>query len=369
MRRVVIAPDSFKGTLSSAEVCRTVSKAIKENYPDTEILSLPVADGGEGTAEAFYTVLGGSRHYLEVRSPLGRSIRAYFIMLPDKTAVIESALASGLTLEKKNDALLASSYGTGQLIKAALDTGAERLLIGIGGSAMTDAGTGCLAALGAVFTDENGMALTPCGESLEKIKGIDLSGLDERIKKAEITVLCDVKNPLYGKNGAAYVYAFQKGASEKEVGQLDRGLRSFSLLCAEMLGVDFSSYEGAGAAGGLGFALVAFLSARLKAGAETVLDLYGFDSLTENAAAVITGEGRIDRQSLMGKLVSVVASRSKGKKLIVLAGTSEVTEAQSRVLGIDKIIETNPERLPFEEVKENAEVMLYKAAEKISLDF
>lgn len=367
MKKVVIAPDSFKGTLSSLEVCSIASSAILKNYPDTKIKCIPVADGGEGTAEAFLYALGGEKVYCRVKSPLGRDIEAYYVMLEDKTAVIESALASGLTVEDKNDPLLASSYGTGQLLKLALDGGAERIFIGIGGSAMTDGGTGCLGALGAKFYDDKGRELYPCGKNLEAINKTDLDNFDKRILKKQIIVLCDVKNPLYGKNGAAYIFAPQKGADENEVKLLDRGLENFANICKELSGKDYSSYEGAGAAGGLGFALLAFMGAELKSGIDLVLDFCGFEKEAENADLIITGEGRLDGQSLMGKVPYGVALRAKGRKILALVGVCEASLKQCADMGIDEVIETNPLHLPFEEIKHCAKDMLCAAAEKIKL--
>ena len=367
MEKVVIAPDSFKGSLSSYEVCSIISTVIKKNYPDAVIKEIPVADGGECTADAFLYASGGEKIHCKVKGPLGRDIEAYYVILPDNTAVIESALASGLTIEKENDALLASSCGTGQLIKAALDKGAERLFVGIGGSAMTDGGTGCLAALGAKFYDAQGKELYPCGKSLEAIKKIDLEEFDKRISEKEITVLCDVKNPLYGKNGAAYIFAPQKGANENDVAILDEGLENFADVAADFLGKDYSFYEGAGAAGGLGFALVAFVKAELKRGIDTVLDYCGFEKAVKDASLVITGEGKLDGQSLMGKVPFGVASRAKGKRIVAVVGISEVTDRECAVMGIDEVVEANYLHLPFEEIKDNAKEMLYVAAEKIKL--
>lgn len=367
MSKVVISPDSFKGSLSSAEVCRIVASAIKGKYPDAEIVSVPVADGGEGTAEAFLAATAGERISCRVKSPLGRDIDTYFVMLPDKTAVIEAALASGLTLEDENDPLLSSSYGTGQLIKEALDCGCNRLFIGIGGSAMTDGGTGCLSALGAVFLAKDGRVIYPCGGELENISVIDFSAFDKRLSEINITVLCDVKNPLYGKNGAAYIYSPQKGADEIQVELLDRGLENFARVSKDFLGTDFSLYEGAGAAGGLGFALVAFMNARLKSGIDSVLDFCNFENHAENADLIITGEGRLDSQSLMGKVPFGVASRCKGKRIVALVGVNEASADECSSMGIHEVIEANYEHLPFDEIKHRAKEMLYAAAEKIIL--
>ncbi len=367
MKRVVIAPDSFKGTLSSREVCDIISAAVRKNYPDAVIRCIPVADGGEGTAEAIQYALGGERVYCKVSSPLGRELDGYFLDIGSGTAVVESAVASGLTTEKVPDALRASSYGTGQLIKAAVNGGAEKIIVGIGGSAMTDGGAGCLAALGVRFYGENGEEIVPCGANLCDIRRVDLSDFDGRITDAEITLLCDVKNPLYGENGAAYIFAPQKGATKKDTELLDAGLRNFSHLCKELLGEDYSYREGAGAAGGLGFAMMAFMKAKPVSGIDCVLDLCNFEKEAENADLIITGEGKLDSQSLSGKVPFGVAARCKGKRVIAVAGVSEIEEDTAYASGISGIIETNPLHLPFEEIKHRAKDMLSEAAKKIKL--
>ena len=365
MKRVVIAPDSFKGTLSSTEVCTIVSTELKKKYPDLEAISIPVADGGEGTVEALLTAIGGEKIYCTVKSPLGKDISAYYGILPDGTAVIETAQASGITIEKENNALKSSTYGTGQLILDALNKNVTSILIGIGGSATTDGGTGALAALGAVFTDKNGNILHPCGESLSLIENADISHLDKRLSTTDITVLCDVVNPLYGKNGAAYVFSPQKGATQKEVQLLDEGLRHLAAISQDILGKDYSNTEGAGAAGGLGFALIAFLGARLRKGIEYILEKTAFSEKAKAADLIITGEGKLDRQSLMGKVPFCVAQKSEGKKVIAIVGVSEVSADEAKEKGISLIIETNPLHLPFEEIKNNARQMLIAATENI----
>lgn len=367
MKRVIIAPDSFKGTLSAREVCDTVGEALHSLYEDVSAVKIPVADGGEGTAETLCTALSGKKVFLNVKGPLGNDIQAFYVMLEDKRAVIEMALASGLTVEKKKDALLSSTYGTGQLIKKALDDGARELIIAIGGSATTDGGTGCLAALGAKFSNKEGKELYPCGKSLGEIFRIELSSFDERIKATKITLMCDVKNPLYGEKGAAFVFAPQKGASQKEVMLLDEGLRHYAGICKEALNRDYSFSEGAGAAGGLGFALVAFCGAQAVSGIDLVLDLCDFDARVREAELIITGEGSLDSQSLMGKVPFGVASRCKGKRVVALVGVSQVSEDEIKRAGISQVVETNPEHLPFEEIKHCAKAMLYGAVKKIKL--
>lgn len=367
MKNIIIAPDSFKGTLSSSEVCNIISDAIKEKRPDYITTLIPVADGGEGTSEAYLSIFGGKKVYLKAKSPLGRDIDVWYALLPDETAVIETAAASGITLEKENNALLASTYGTGQMILHALKNGAKKLIIGLGGSATTDGGTGLLSALGAKFLDENGNDVKAGGKYLSDIHNIDLSGIAKEIYKSEITVLCDVKNPLYGKSGAAYVYAPQKGASEKDVVLLDEGLRNLAEMSEKVLGTDYSSYEGSGAAGGTGFALVAFAGGKLKKGIDTLLDEARFEEKAKNADLIITGEGKMDEQSFMGKAPFGVASRSGNTKVIAVVGVFEGDREKAKNYGISEIYETNPLHKPFDEIKHRAEEDLSNTVKSIEI--
>ena len=367
MKRVVIAPDSFKGTLSAVEVCGIISAELKKRYTDIYVMEIPVADGGEGTVDAFLYASGGDRVYCTVKSPLGRDIRACYGILPDGTAIIEMAQASGIMIEKDNDALRASTYGTGQLISDALTRGCRKILIGIGGSATTDGGIGCVSSLGGRFLNAQGKSVPLCGEGLSQIKRIDLSELDERLKKCEIKVLCDVKNPLYGKDGAAYVYSPQKGADKKAAELLDRGLNNLAKVSLNTLGKDYSSLQGAGAAGGLGFGLVAFCGAKLTRGIDCILEAADFCEKVKNADLVITGEGKMDSQSLMGKVPFGIAEKSNGRRIVAVVGVSEVTKSDALRYGISEIIETNSGHLPFDEIKNNAKLMLIKACEKIEL--
>ncbi len=366
MKKVVIAPDSFKGTLSSEEVCSIVKDVLVKKYGDIEVTEIPIADGGEGMTDSFlYAFPNSEKVYMTAKSPLGRDIEVYYGIIDGDTAVIEMAAASGITIEEKNNALKASTYGTGEMIKHALDKGVRKLVIGIGGSATTDGGIGCTGALGGRFLNRDGESVALCGEGLRDIDSIDLSALDSRIKECEITVLCDVKNPLYGKKGAAYIYGPQKGADPQTVEFLDSGLVNLAQKAREYLKKDYSSYEGTGAAGGLGFALVAFLGAELKRGIEAILDITRFEEKTQGADLVITGEGKMDEQSLMGKVPFGIASRSKGKKTIAIVGLNMADMQKVRLSGISEVIETNPLHLPFDEIKANAKEDLAKAAEKI----
>lgn len=363
MKKAVIAPDSFKGTLTSIEVCEIVASVLKEKYPDISCVTLPVADGGEGTVDAFLYALKGERVSTEVSDPIGRKITADYAIVGD-TAIIETAAASGLPLLEEKAPLEATTFGTGEQILDALRRGVKKIVIGLGGSATTDGGTGCLTALGAKFLTESGEKVTS-GESLSEIADIDLSNLDVRLKNCEITALCDVTNSLYGKNGAACIFSPQKGADEKQVEFLDNGLLNLAKVTKEKFGFDMSEKSGAGAAGGLGFALMSFLSAKFESGAEAVLDILKFEEKIDGADIIITGEGKMDSQSLQGKVPFTVAKRSNGIPVTAIVGLKDIDEEEAKAAGISRIIETNDEKLPFDEVKKCCREQLKAAAETI----
>ena len=364
MKKVVIAPDSFKGSLSSFDVCRIISEEL-EKREDIECISVPVADGGEGTVDTYLYNMGGEKVEVRVQNPIGEEITAYYAQLDGHTAVIEMAQASGITLISPLAPMKADTYGTGQLILSAMDRGVRNIVIGIGGSATTDGGTGCIRALGGRFLDKDGKEVRHGGDGLSDIESIDMSGLDRRIGDCRFTVLCDVNNPLFGEKGAAYVFAPQKGADAECVEQLDRGLQHYSDKVKEALGKDNAKAEGAGAAGGLGYALMTFLNAGMKKGIDNILDMCGFEEKVRNADLVITGEGKMDSQSLLGKVPFSVASRVSGVRTVAVVGVSETDEALAREKGIDEIIETNPKHLPFEEILPRCEEMLREAVNKI----
>lgn len=327
--KVVTAIDSFKGSLSSAELSRHITEGIKNVYPEAEIISMPVADGGEGTVEALISGTGGKIVECTVHDPLMRTVKAkYGILGNGKTAVIEMAEASGLTLldEKERNPLKTTTYGTGELIKDALNRGCREFIIGIGGSATNDLGMGMMQALGVVFRDETGKELTGTGESMENVARIDTTNILPGLKDCRFTIACDVDNPLYGKNGAAYVYSPQKGADEKTTEQLDRGLKKLSEVIRKDIGKDISNIPGAGAAGGLGGAFVAFLDGELRSGIEIVLKTLDFEKKAEGADVVITGEGRIDGQSVMGKAPTGVSKICKEKGIPVVAFAGSLTD-------------------------------------------
>ena len=364
-KRVILAPDSFKGSLSATRVCEIIGETLREKYTDIDIIEVPIADGGEGTVDSYLHIFSGKRKSVKVKSPLGNDITAEYAILSDGTAVIETAAASGIAIEKKNNALLASTYGTGQLIRDALDNGCKKIILGLGGSATTDGGTGCASGLGAKFLTENGDLIPLGGIGLEQLHSIDFSEMDKRIFEIELCVLCDVKNPLYGENGAAFVYAGQKGANSEEILRLDKALRHLSDVAKETLKADYSQESGAGAAGGMGFACLAFFKGKLKGGIDCILDAVNFESIARSADIVITGEGKMDRQSLMGKAVFGVARRSGSTKVIAVVGSNEADSDDVKKAGVAEVIETNPNHLPFDEIKHRAAQDLKLAARKI----
>ena len=332
MKKIVIASDSFKGCLSSLEVARAAEEGIRKVLPDCEVVGIPVADGGEGTTEALVAAMNGRFVSCEVHDPLMNSIRVEYGILGDGlTAVIEMASAGGLTLvppEKRNP-MLTTTFGVGELIKDALQRGCRRFLVGIGGSATNDAGTGMLQALGFRFLDRNGKELGKGGQILENIEHIDSKNVIPALHESVFTIACDVNNPFSGENGAAFVFARQKGADDMMIQQLDNGLKHFATVIRASTGRDIDHFPGAGAAGGLVGGFLAFLQATLKPGIQMVLEALDFDRHIQNADLIITGEGKLDRQTGMGKTPSGVLKAGKRLKIPVIAigGSVEDTEA------------------------------------------
>lgn len=335
MKKIVIASDSFKGSLSAAEVAACGERAVHRLFPDCEVVQLPVADGGEGTVETLTAALGGQSVATVVHDPLGRLITArYGLITKEKMAIIEMATASGLPLlqpEERNP-WLTSTYGTGELIRDALERGCRKFLIAIGGSATNDGGMGLLQALGFRFLDAEGQELPGCGGSLSLIQQIDTCGALAALTECEFTVACDVSNPFYGTEGAAYVFAPQKGADAEMVEALDQGLRHFAQWIQTTQGIAIDHLPGAGAAGGLGGGLVAFLQARLRPGIEMVLDALQFDTQIAGADLIFTGEGKLDAQTCMGKTPFGVLRRAQrqGIPVVALGGAVEACEALNR---------------------------------------
>ncbi|WP_069861602.1 glycerate kinase [Pseudomonas citronellolis] len=323
--KLVIAPDSFKESLSAPEVAAAIARGWLRARPLDEILLRPMADGGEGTVDAVLAATGGERRECTVRGPLGAPVQAHWGWLEEGAAVIEMAAASGLhwVAPQQRDATRTTSYGTGELIRAALDAGARKIILGLGGSATNDGGMGLLQALGVRFLDERGEPLGDGGAALAGLHAIDLAGLDPRLAGVEVEVAADVNNPLCGEHGASAVFGPQKGASPEQVRQLDAALARYAEVAARTLGQDHSLFPGVGAAGGLGFAARAFLKARFRPGVELVAEVSGLAEALRGADLAITGEGRLDEQSLHGKTPIGVArlAREAGVPLIALAGS------------------------------------------------
>ncbi|WP_149086741.1 glycerate kinase [Pseudomonas prosekii] len=324
--KIVIAPDSFKDSLSAQGVADAIALGLAEVWPDAQLIKCPMADGGEGTVESVLAACEGELRRTQVRGPLGISVEAAWGWLPhNHTAIIEMAEASGLQLVApgQRDACVSSTFGTGELIRAALDAGAQRVILAIGGSATNDAGAGAMQALGVKLFDAQGQILAPGGLALAQLARIDLSDIDQRLSAVRFDIAADVNNPLCGPHGASAIFGPQKGASPSQVEQLDKALGHFADLCAQALDKDMRDEPGSGAAGGLGFAAKAFLGAQFQAGVEVVAELVGLADAVEGADLLITGEGRFDAQTLRGKTPFGVAriAREAGVPVIVLAGT------------------------------------------------
>ena len=353
-RKVIVASDSFKGSLSSLDVASGVEKAVHEVYPSCEVIKVNVADGGEGTMDALRETLGGRKMTITVSDPLFRPIEASYVILDDGiTAVLEMSASSGLpllTAQERNPSKT-STLGTGELIRDALDKGCRRFLVGIGGSATNDAGMGMLHALGYRFKDAAGHDLLPVGGSLGMVDSFDDSGIHPALTESVFIVACDVKAPLYGPEGAAYVFAPQKGADEQMVKELDGGLKHFASVAKQIMGYDYSMDEGSGAAGGLGYAFRQFFEADLEKGVEMVLDAVHFDDIIKGADLVVTGEGRIDGQTLTGKTPFGVARRAIRQRIPVVAigGSVAISPTDAESAGFDKVLRITPQDMPLEE--------------------
>ncbi|WP_027631474.1 glycerate kinase [Clostridium hydrogeniformans] len=369
--KFVLAPDSFKESMKAIEVAEAMEKGIKKVLNNAQCIKVPMADGGEGTTHALVHSTNGILEKIKVLGPLGKEVEGEIGILGEgKVAIIEMASASGLELLSKEERnpMITTTFGTGQLIKAALDKGVEKILIGIGGSATNDGGTGMLKALGAKFMDEEGKELPLGGGELLKLKHIDISGLDKRIKDVDIEVACDVTNPLTGEKGAAYVFAPQKGADKNMVKILDEGLKVYSNIIKETLNKDIENVEGAGAAGGLGAGLMAFLDANLKKGIDMVIEYTGLEEKIKDCDFVFTGEGSIDSQTIYGKTPIGVAKLAKKYNKPVIAFAGKIGEGVENLYdnGINSIIGILPEICTLEEALKDGNKNMEKAAENIA---
>ncbi len=368
--KVIIAPDSYKGSMTSIEAADSVERGIRKVFNDAQIIKLPIADGGEGTVQALVECTKGKIITSKVMDPLNREIEAAFGILGDnKTAVVEVAAASGITLLKpeERNPMRASTYGTGQLIKQALDMNCKSFILGIGGSATNDGGAGMAVALGAKLLDKKGAEIGFGGGCLGNLHNIDISGLDKRISKCEIVVACDVDNPLCGINGAANIYARQKGADDEMIKLLDSNLEHYAAVIKEQLGSDIMHIPGAGAAGGLGGGLVAFLNGSLRRGIDIILNTIGFEEQLRDSDIVITGEGMTDSQTLFGKAPFGVAKMAQkhGVPVVVISGSVGEGVEKLYDCGIYSIFSIIDRPMNINEAMKNGSELLEKAAERI----
>lgn len=351
MKKCVVVSDSFKGTVSSREICAIAQRVIPRHFPACEIVCIPVADGGEGTVDCFIQAMGAQRVEVTVTNALGEKSAAAAYARLDELAIIEMAAAAGLPqVGARRCPGTATTYGVGELIAHAVGSGCKRILLGLGGSATNDGGCGCAAALGVGFLDADGQSFIPVGDTLGRIGRIDTAKAEELLHGVELTIMCDVTNPLYGPTGAAYVFAPQKGADAEKVKSLDAGLRHFGDVIRSQLGIDVSAMPGAGAAGGMGAGCVALLGGIIQSGIDAVLDVTGFDRQLEGADLVITGEGRIDSQSADGKVISGVArrTRTKGIPLIAIAGGIADSAGAVYDIGVSAMFSTDRAALPVD---------------------
>lgn len=337
--KIIVAPDSFKGSISAAQLCRAIKNGILQVFADSNIVELPLADGGEGTMETLVYATGGQTVEVSVQDPLGRPIVASYGVLGDgQTVVIELAQASGLTLlaDSEKNPLLTTSYGTGQLIIHALDHGYRRFIIALGGSATNDAGAGLLQALGLVLEDAHGQPLAPGGAALKQLYRLDPTKLDPRLQESTFEVACDVTNPLCGPQGASAVFGPQKGASNEMVHILDEALAHFGEKLEQTIGIQVLDLPGGGAAGGTGVAMHAFLNARMRSGIDMVLELSGWDRHLSEADLVITGEGKLDEQTLSGKVIAGVcrSAQQYDVPVIALCGSLSLSASEINRLGL-----------------------------------
>lgn len=351
MQNFILVPDSFKGTLSAIEVCNIMKSSIKNLYKDANIISVPVADGGEGTVDAFLYALGGEKKSVWVSDAFNeQKILAHYAMLKDNIAVIEMAACAGLPLVKNRlEPDKTTTFGVGELIVDAINSGAKKIILGLGGSATNDGGCGMAAALGVKFKDEQDQKFIPTGGTLSKIYKIDMNNIYLKIKDIEFISMCDVDNPLCGRLGASAVFAPQKGADEDMVKLLDEGLAHLAKIIKRDLHIEVKDIKGAGAAGGLGAGSIAFLQSKLTKGIDVVLDTINFDELVSKADIVFTGEGKFDSQSLHGKVVMGVANRSQKYKTPVIVVTGAIGEniQEAYNKGITAIFSINKEPMEF----------------------
>jgi len=370
--KIVLAPDSFKESLSALQVAESIERGFKQVFPDAEYIKVPMADGGEGTTQSLVDATGGRIIKQTVTGPLGEKVEAFFGILGNETtAIIEMAAASGLHLvpADKRNPLITTTRGTGELIAAALEHNVDHIIIGIGGSATNDGGTGVASALGVRFLDKNGQELVEGGGYLSSLASIDISSMDSRLAGVKIEVACDVDNPLIGPKGASAIFGPQKGATPEVVKQLDKNLEHYAALIERELGIKIATVPGAGAAGGLGGGLLAFMQADLKRGVDIVIEATHLSELVADADLVITGEGKIDSQTIFGKTPIGVAKTAKnyGIPVIAIAGNAASDSNVVYEHGIDAVFSIVPGIVTLQEAFQNAEVYVERTARNIAV--
>ncbi|MBC5787572.1 glycerate kinase family protein [Clostridium facile] len=366
MKKCVIAPDSFKGSMTSIEVCQIIKQKVAEFFPGCQTVCLPIADGGEGTVDCFLQAMQGEKIMVPVHGPHMEDITGFYGRFQD-TAIIEMAAASGLPLAERHlNPSVTTTYGVGELMLHAIQHGAKQIILGIGGSCTNDAGCGCAAALGAKFY-HGAQTFLPTGKNLGQITKIDLSELKSLLNGVSVLTMCDVTNPLYGPNGAAVVYAPQKGATPEMVKLLNEQLIQFDHILQTQLGYSVAALPGAGAAGGFGAGAVAFLQAKLQSGIDTVLELTKFEKQIQFADLVITGEGKLDQQSLQGKVISGIAKRTFPYHIPTVAIVGDIGEDIASIyqMGISAVFSINQVAIPFSESKKRSKQDLARTTENI----
>ncbi len=356
MKKIAVVSDSFKGSISSGEICAIVAEEAGRFFPACEVIGLPVADGGEGTVDSFLECLDGEKITLSVSGPYFETIYAFYGKFGE-TAIIEMAAAAGLPLVgDEKDPLRTTTYGVGELMRHALEHGAKKIIVGLGGSATNDGGCGAAAAMGTRFFDKAGNEFIPVGGTLSKIAKIDNAETKRLLEGVAVIAMCDIDNPMHGLRGAAHIFAPQKGADEAMVEKLDRELVALDRAIVQSLGLEVASLPGAGAAGAMGAGVVAFFGAQLQPGIETVLDTVRFEERVQGADFVITGEGKLDSQSLRGKVVIGVARRAKAAGIPVVAVVGDVGDDidEAYQQGVSAVFSTNHLAIPFSEAKKRS---------------
>ncbi len=369
MSKFLLIPDSFKGTMSSEEICSIMEKAIRQNHPTSEIISIPVADGGEGSVNAFLKAMGGERISTIVKGPYFEDMEAFYgIVENGKTAVIEMAACAGLPLvENRPNPSLTTTFGVGQLMEDAILRGCKKIIMGLGGSCTNDAGTGAAAALGVKFMDQKGNSFVPVGGTLCEIAHIDTSNLLPALKEIELVTMCDIDNPLHGENGAAYIFGPQKGASPEMVKKLDEGLKHLDQMLQKDLNQSLAQIKGAGAAGGMGCGMVAFFGSNLQMGIEIVLDTVKFDELLKDTDYVFSGEGKIDSQSIRGKVVIGVANRTKKANVPLIAIVGDIGDhiEEAYEKGVSGIFSINRVAVEYKDARKRAREDLFLTVDNL----